>query len=84
MTGVLKSVVHKEEDMVLKDTGEIIIALEGCDKANVKQIEDRLRQALEAYLFQENIIGKIKLKVGTTTYPDDGREPGELIRKAKS
>lgn len=80
---VLKRALRRDGDLLVKDTGDIIVILEDCGKAEVLRIEGRLEQALSDYIAQETKLGEIKFKVGVSTYPQDGRTFDELMKKAR-
>ncbi|MCX5712158.1 MAG: ATP-binding protein, partial [Candidatus Omnitrophica bacterium] len=81
---VLKSALRREGDMVIRDTGEIIVVLVDCSKEDVLRVEGRLEQAVGEYLAKKGLKDKIKLHLGSSSYPDDARNEDELIRKAKA
>jgi diguanylate cyclase (GGDEF)-like protein/PAS domain S-box-containing protein len=84
MEGILKnSLRHGREDVVVRDSGEIIVILTGCDKDNSLKIEGRLNQALEDYLTRQKLTDKIMLRFGRATYPDEAKSDEALIEKAK-
>ena len=81
---IIKSALRREGDMVIRDTGEIIIVLIDCSKDDVLRVEGRIEQALIDYLAQKGLKDKIKLHMGASSYPDDARNEDELIKKAKA
>jgi diguanylate cyclase (GGDEF)-like protein len=84
MEGILKnSLRHDRGDVVVRDSGEIIVILTGCDKDNSLKIEGRLNQALEDYLTRQKLTDKIMLRFGRATYPDEAKSDEALIEKAK-
>jgi len=81
--GVINKSLRRSGDAVVKDTGEIIVILVGCDKNSCFNVASRLEQAVKDYLEKKNLTEKIKLRFGCATYPDEGRSDEELIAAAK-
>jgi PAS domain S-box-containing protein len=71
-------------DVVVKDTGEIFTILFDCGKEGSLRVKERLEQAANNYLKQENLADKIKLHFGWATYPDEAEDAQQLINKARS
>lgn len=80
---ILNRKLKRAGDIVLKDTGEIIVHMVDCDKTCAISIKNKLKQALQDYLKQQKLIGKIKLRFGCVTYPDKIISDNELIKKVK-
>ena len=83
MRDILDDGLRQTGDIVIKDTGEIIVLLVGCGKEGASRVEKRLRQSLLDYLTRNNLAEKIKLHFGCATYPDEAKDNEELIKKAK-
>jgi len=83
MESVLKNSLRRSGDVVIKDTGEVIVLLVDCTKESALRVEGRLEQALADYLAKKKIVKKIKLQIGCATYPDEAKDDEELIRKAR-
>ena len=81
---VIKNALRREGDMVLRDTGEVIVVLVDCNKDDLHRVEGRLEQAVSDYLVDAGLKNKVKLRLGSSSYPDDARNEEELIRKAKA
>lgn len=83
MEEVLEKALRRAGDVASKGMDEVIILLSECGKENALRVEGRLEQAAEDYLEREKLADAIKLKFGTATYPDDGNNEDEIIKKAK-
>lgn len=79
----VKNSLRRAGDVVIKDTGELVIILPGCDKESALRIEGRITQILEENLTKDGLYNKIKLKFGSATYPDEAKDNEDLIKKAK-
>ncbi|MEW6101255.1 MAG: ATP-binding protein [Candidatus Omnitrophota bacterium] len=84
METVLNRTLRKERDMVIKDTGEIIVILAECDKENAVRVKARLQEVLNEYLSTSRIAEKISLHFGCSVFPDEAGSEEDLIQKAKS
>ncbi|MBI4707095.1 MAG: PAS domain-containing protein [Candidatus Omnitrophica bacterium] len=84
MEQVLRTKVHSSKDFVLKDTGEIAVILVDCEKTDAINVKERLQQSLDELLFSKNIHEKIKLRLGSATYPDEADNEEGLIQKAEN
>lgn len=81
--GILKGTLRRQGDIVVKDSGEIIVLLTDCNKENALIIEGRLEQGIDDYLLRQNLTDKVNFRFGSATYPDEARNDEELVRKAK-
>ncbi len=84
LEGVINKNLRQRGDAALKDTGEIAVLLLDCGKEEILAVKDRLQQNAKDYLASRNLAGKIKLRFGYATYPDETNDTEELIRKAKN
>lgn len=82
ISAALETSLRRAGDVVVRNTGELIILLPECTKKGVIAVEERLEQALKDYLKTKKI-PKLSLHVGTATYPDEAKTEEALIRKAK-
>jgi diguanylate cyclase (GGDEF)-like protein len=82
---VLKLAV-RDEDIVSRYGGEeFCIILPGISRSSMEILGERLRQRIEEYQFykeQVQPIGKLTISLGGATFPDDARNPDELIQRA--
>jgi len=83
MQGIIKDTLRRKGDVVLKESGEMVVILAGCDKEAASSVENRLKEALDKYLTNEKLSGEIKLRFGSAVYPDEAKNDQELIEKAK-
>jgi len=79
----LKASLRGSEDAVAKDTCEIILVLDSCDKEGALSVSKRLNKALETYLEKENLAKEIRVKIGFSTYPEDANAEKELVDIAR-
>ncbi len=84
MEKVLQDGLRRAGDVAVRDTGELIIILNGCNKESALIVEGRLAQMLEDFLAKKGLIRGINLRFGCATYPDEARVDEELLKKAKS
>jgi diguanylate cyclase (GGDEF)-like protein len=82
---VLKAAV-RDEDIVSRYGGEeFCIILPGISKSSVEILGERLRQKVESHAFYKARVqpeGKLTVSLGGATFPDDARNPEELIQHA--
>jgi len=83
MEGIIKDTLRRKGDVVLKDSGEMVVILADCDKEATLSVENRLKEALDKYLADEKLSGEIKLRFGSAVYPDEAKNDRELIEQAK-
>ena len=79
----LKSSLRRAGDVVVKDTGEIMVFLSDCNRESALTVEGRLQQALENALVKKGLAKKISLRFGLAVYPDDAKSDEELLKKAR-
>lgn len=84
MEGVLNSSLRRSGDVVVKDTGEIIVILSDCGPEGAINVIKRLEEALKGYLSSEELAGLIELRFGYASYPDEAGSDEELIKKARN
>ena len=78
----LEDSLRREGDLVVKDTGEIIVLLADCDRESVSAVKDRLEKALKEHLGNKGL-EEIKIQFGYATYPDEAENDVDLIKEAK-
>jgi diguanylate cyclase (GGDEF)-like protein len=83
MERIIKDSLRREGDVVLKDSGEMVVILAGCDKEATLRVENRLKEALDNYFANVKLSQEIKLKFSSAVYPDEAKNDEELIKKAK-
>jgi signal transduction histidine kinase/HAMP domain-containing protein len=83
MEGLLRKSLRGKGDVVLRNADGLIHFLVNCDKENALKVESRLKQKLFDYLFSQGMAERMKLHFGHATYPDDGSDAEELIKKAR-
>jgi len=83
MEGLLRKSLRGKGDVVLRDVDGLIHFLVNCDKENALRVESRLRQKLSDYLVSQGLAEKMKLHFGRATYPEDGSNAEELMKKAR-
>ncbi|MDI6758877.1 MAG: ATP-binding protein [Candidatus Omnitrophota bacterium] len=84
MEEVLQNSLRRAGDVAVRDTGELVVILNGCDKEAALRVEGRLAQMLEDTLNQKEATKGISLRFGCATYPDEARVDEDLLKKAKS
>jgi diguanylate cyclase (GGDEF)-like protein len=84
MEDVLQNSLRQTGDVAVRDTGELLVIVQSCDKRNAARVKERLKNVLEEYLSRHDLADKIKLKLGYATYPDEAASDEELIKKAKA
>ena len=80
---LLRTSLRGRGDIVLRDTDGVVHFLVNCDKENALKVESRLRQKVSDYLVRQGLAEKAKLYFGRATYPDDGTQAEELMKKAR-
>ena len=83
MERIIKDSLRREGDVVLKDSGEMVVILAGCEKEATLRVKNRLKEALDNYFANMKLSQEIKLKYGSELYPDEAKKDEELIKKAK-
>ena len=83
MEGLLRKSLRGKGDVVLRNTDGLIHFLVNCDKENALKVESRLKEKLSDYLFSQGMAERMKLHFGHATYPDDGSDAEELMKKAR-
>ena len=72
-----------KDDIALKISEGLAVILAGCDKKSATSVMGRLAHALDDYLASQKLTGKIKLRFGCATYPEDAKSGRALIKKAR-
>jgi len=80
----LKKTLRKKGDIIAKDTGEVMVILNNCNKENALKIEGRLEGSLEECQKQHKMKEEIRIHFGCATFPDDAKTEEDLIKIAKS
>jgi signal transduction histidine kinase/HAMP domain-containing protein len=83
MEGLLRKSLRGKGDVVLRDADGLVHFLVNCDKENALRVESRLKQKLSDYLVSQGLAERMKLHFGHATYPDDGSNAEELMKKAR-
>jgi signal transduction histidine kinase/HAMP domain-containing protein len=83
MEGLLRKSLRGKGDVVIRDADGLLHFLVNCDKENALKVESRLRPKLSDYLVSKGLAEKMKLHFGRATYPDDGSNAEELMKKAR-
>ncbi len=82
---VLKSTV-RDEDVVSRYGGEeFCIILPGISKNGISILGERVRKIIELHKFYKETVqpaGRITVSLGGATYPDDAKNPDDLVQKA--
>jgi len=82
---VLKSTV-RDEDVVSRYGGEeFCIILPGISKDGISVLGERVRKIIELHKFYKETVqpgGRITVSLGGATYPDDAKNPDDLIQRA--
>ncbi len=80
---ILKRTVRSEDAVARYGGEEFAIILTGSGRKGAIRMAERLRAAAERVVFQAEEHGiAISISIGVATYPDDAREPWELIECA--
>ncbi|MDD5584214.1 MAG: PAS domain S-box protein, partial [Candidatus Omnitrophica bacterium] len=80
---IFKNGLRRSGDVVVEGAGELVAILRDCDKENSRILKERLQQALNDYLKEQNLADTIRLRFGNATYPDDAMDEETLVKKAK-
>ena len=83
MEGLLRKSLRGKRDVVLRDADGLVHFLVNCDKENALRVESRLKQKLSDYLVSQGLAERMTLHFGHATYPDDGSNAEELMKKAR-
>jgi signal transduction histidine kinase len=83
MEGLLRKSLRGKGDIVLRNADGLIHFLVNCDKESALKVESRLKQKLSDYLISQELAERMKLHFGHATYPDDGNNAEELMKKAR-
>ena len=83
MEGLLRKSLRGKGDVVLRDADGLVHFLVNCDKENALRVESRLKQKLSDYLVSQGLAERLKLHFGHATYPDDGSNAEELMKKSR-
>ncbi len=83
MADILRRAVRSEDAVARYGGEEFVVILTGSNRKGALRMAERLRAAAEkvSFLAEDHSI-KITISVGAATYPDDAREPWELIECA--
>jgi signal transduction histidine kinase/HAMP domain-containing protein len=83
LEGLLRKSLRGKGDVVLRDPDGLVRFLVNCDRDNALRVESRLREKLSDYLVSQGLAKKMRLYFGRATYPDDGSNAEELMKKAR-
>ena len=83
---VIKDSLRRKADTVLRVTGELVILLSDTRKKDAEVVKKRIEEAIKIYLSQckEEWIKKIRMTLGTATFPDEANNHKELLDKARA
>lgn len=85
LEGVTKKTLRRVTDMVIRDTGEVVILLQDVKREDALAVKIRLQDALKAYTYEKKDLSEeIRLNLGAATFPDEAGSDEELIDKARS
>ena len=83
IAGILRRSVRSEDVVARYGGEEFVIILIGSDRKGALKMAERIRAAVESVSFlAEDYAILLTISIGTATYPDDGREPWQLIEHA--
>jgi len=85
VAGIVKETVRQPSDIVASyKQGRVIAILAGAHRKGAQALAERVRESVLAHPFavRENSV-PIELQFGIATFPEDGENQGELIRKAE-
>jgi Icc-related predicted phosphoesterase len=68
---------------VIQGTNEVLVVLGNCDINGAASVCQRLSQAIEGHLADEDLGSKVGLLIGYAAYPDNGETGQSLIEKAR-
>ena len=82
---VIKNSLRRKADTVLRVTGELITILSDTRKEDAEVVKKRIEEAIKIYLSQckEEWIKKIRITLGSATYPEEANNHKELLDKAR-
>lgn len=84
MLNDLKTIVNNNlrssKDFVIVVGDRIYVLVDGGVKV-AKEVHDRCNGSVEKYLFDKDIINKVKFRLNYVVYPDDTNIPSELVNK---
>ncbi|MFC1631511.1 PAS domain S-box protein [Candidatus Omnitrophota bacterium] len=80
---VFQGSLRREGDVALKINEKLIVLFNACDRENIIRVESRLKQAVQGYLEQHNLSGKVKLEFTHLTYPDEVKSVEQIFDRVK-
>ena len=76
--------LRRRADMVVKCIGEILLILPYTKKDGAMPVLERLKDRYEVFCSsREELKGKVKLVTGLVSYPEDGKDEGELLNRVR-
>jgi len=84
ISGVLEQNLRQNApNTVIQGTKEVLVVLGNCDISGASAVCQRLTQAIECHLADNDLSPKLDLLTGYAAYPDDGQTGQSLIEKAR-
>ncbi|MCJ7730275.1 MAG: ATP-binding protein, partial [Sedimentisphaerales bacterium] len=84
VSGLLERNLRRNADnTIIQNSKEVLVVLGDCDIAGAAAVCQRLTQAIECHLVDEDLCSKLDLLIGYAAYPDDGKTGQSLIEKAR-
>jgi GGDEF domain-containing protein len=77
---LIKDNLRRAGDNVLQGSGELMLFLNDCNKESALRVIGRLETAIVNYLAAAQLQDKIQLKFSCVTYPDEAKNPEELMK----
>jgi len=83
LEAILRNSLRRQGDVAFKDLTEAFVILADCNKENALRVGARLEQSLKDYLVSQKLAGKVQLRFGYATFPDEAKNDEELINLAR-
>lgn len=81
---LLNADLHRKGDSTFRDERRCAALIVNCDKGHTNIICERVRGTMTRYMAQEELNGKIDIKVRYAIYPDDARNGVDLLNRVKT
>ncbi len=82
---VTKSSLRRQADTVVRNTGELIVLLFDTKREHAEPVKKRIEEVISGFLSKgkERWLKKVRITIGSATYPDDAASDGDLLDKAR-
>ena len=79
---LIKNSLYEDANKVIRDKDYAVVLFD-CSKEDTYRVESRLERAIEGYLNSKGLSDTIRLKFGSSVYPDDADNAEQLIQKCE-